>query len=516
MKTFFKFIIGLILTIVILVGGTVGVLAYLVIDNTTYNNQKYESKDLNTTIPIYNLLEKSMEDTSSTENIELTLDPEDLDFLLYSIIDSIKEQVKPLIITSSKVECIDGIYYLKASVSFENINSVVDLELDFEENNNIFTIKVAELKLGKLGINNQFVHSIIDNIDISQVMNSLNSNNIYCTIDIKNLSVSISQEDLVKMTSKLSTSNQTYKIIEILLDIYVNDHDLYEFKTSDYLSFILHLNKLKYNSSYGELVDIGLEEIEILTETLLANKVITNIQTNEVFNYLLNGYSPLPEESKKVIDSINFSSIGITDNKLYKGKLIKNNTPMSSYISNMDLDYQLGDTSLKFELSESIINLVVQNGDIFGSSLAFGHEETSNPKYSNQVSYITIEPLIMDLKEDKIELDFIVNVHGFKLGIHADFTTEEHSGLTIEGMLTNLLIGEISLNHDTQIEVLDYLNSSLSEDWISIDSSNNKIILNFEELIFENEIIKQFAQTFGDALITTSVNENNISINFGI
>ena len=128
---FFKRLFIFLSIIVLLIGGGVGLLAYMVIDNTTYINENYENNELDKTLPIYDLVEESLHNTSSTNQIKFVLDPEKLDYILYSIIDSLEEQIQPININGSKVECIDGIYYLKVSLGYQSINTVVDLELDF-------------------------------------------------------------------------------------------------------------------------------------------------------------------------------------------------------------------------------------------------------------------------------------------------------------------------------------------------------------------------------------------------
>ena len=104
MKRLFKILFSFLLVIILLVGGTVGVLAYLIIDNTSLTNEKYENQELDINVPINNLLAKSLEDTSTTASVNFSLNPLDLDYVLYSLVDSIDTQIEPLKINGSKVE----------------------------------------------------------------------------------------------------------------------------------------------------------------------------------------------------------------------------------------------------------------------------------------------------------------------------------------------------------------------------------------------------------------------------
>ena len=288
-------------------------------------------------------------------------------------------------------------------------------------------------------------------------------------------------------------------------------------KLLDILSeqFAKVLAECGYDEKYGHIINDSLSLVESKVEQLLKNQIINNTQTNLVYLYVLNGYDVLEDEDKEKIKEINLSSIGITNNEDYKGIINKDAISMSEYISTKPIDYTLGTTSINLEIEESILNSIITNNDIIGSSYAFGHDE-SNEKYSHQVSYIVIEDLIMDLKENNIELDFIINVHGYRIGIHANFIANEHSGLIIEGKLTNLLLGSIELNEKQQIDVLKYLDTVIKEEWLSISSESEIITLNFSNFVSSNPIIQTFMNLGANTLITTSINENNINIKFGL
>ena len=516
MKRFFKGLLILLLVIIVLVGGTVGVLAYLIIDNTSLVNEKYESKDLDVQIPINNLLEKSLEDTCTTSQVNFSLNPLDLDYVLYSLVESVDKQLDPIKLNGSKVELINGVYYLKVNVNYQNINSIIDLELDFEEKNNIFTIFIKDLKLGKLGLNNKLVHKLIDEIDITSLMSSLESNDIYCSISLKDFSVSISQQNLFDMIRARTINDPNSNLINTLLDVIKNHHELYAFNTDNELNLNINLNKLKLDSSISQYTTIDFSNIEEKTELLLENKVISYSQINDVFHYLINGYDDISEELKEKINYIDFTSINITDKVSYAGLIDKKSSSLKEHITNTDINYQLGDTSIKLIIDENNINSVIQNNELKGASYAIAHSKDDNIKYSNQVSYLIIEDIIMNMLNDQITLDLIINIHGYRLGIHADFSTSKHQGLIVEGTLTNLQIGEIHLNDYQKTEIIKYLNTMIEEDWISLSNSDNTIKLDFTNTIVENDTINTFTKLFANALISTSIKEDKIEISFGI
>ena len=122
----------------------------------------------------------------------------------------------------------------------------------------------------------------------------------------------------------------------------------------------------------------------------------------------------------------------------------------------------------------------------------------------------------MNMLNDQIKLDLIINIHGYRLGIHMDFLTPVHKGLVIEGTLTNLKIGQIELNDYQKTEVVKYINSMIEDDWISLSNSDNTIKLDFSNSVTENETIKEFTKLFGETLVSTSIKEDKIEISFGI
>lgn len=516
MKRLFKGLFTFLLVIILLVGGTIGVLAYLIIDNTSLTNEKYENQELDINVPINNLLAKSLEDTSTTASVNFSLNPLDLDYVLYSLVDSIGTQIEPLKINGSKVELIDGIYYLKVNLNFQNINSIVDLELDFEEKDNVFTIYIKDLKLGKLGVNNKLVHYFIDNIDISSLITTLENNDIYCSINLQDFSVSISQQNLFDMIRSRTLNDPNSHLINVLLDVIKNHHELYNFETENELKLNVNLSNLKFNTSNSQYIPIDFSSIETSTETLLKNKIINYSQANDIFNFLINGYDDSSEELIDKINLIDLSSINITDKTNYTGLIDKDSLSLKEYINGTNIDYTLGNTSIKLDISEDNLNSVIQNNDLKGSSYTVCHSQDENIKYSNQMSYVVIEDIKMNMLNNEIKLDLIINIHGYRLGIHADFSTPTHQGLVIEGTLTNLQIGEIELNDYQKTEIIQYLNTMIEDSWISLSNSDNTIKLDFTDLIIENEVIKTFTSLFGDALTSTSIKEDKIEISFGI
>ena len=490
--------------------------AYLIIDNTSLTNEKYENQELDINVPINNLLAKSLEDTSTTASVNFSLNPLDLDYVLYSLVDSIDTQIEPLKINGSKVELIDGIYYLKVNLNFQNINSIVDLELDFEEKDNVFTIYIKDLKLGKLGVNNKLVHYFIDKIDISTLITTLENNDIYCSINLQDFSISISQQNLFNMIRSRTLNDPNSHLINLMLDVIKNHHELYNFETENELKLNVNLSNLKFNTSNSQYIPIDFSSIETSTETLLKNKIINYSQANDIFNFLINGYDDSSEELIDKINSIDLSSINITDKTNYTGLIDKDSLSLKEYISGTNIDYTLGNTSIKLDISEDNLNSVIQNNDLKGSSYTVCHSQDENIKYSNQMSYVVIEDIKMNMLNNEIKLDLIINIHGYRSGIYADFSTPTHQGLVIEGTLTNLQIGEIELNDYQKTEIIQYLNTMIEDSWISLSNSDNTIKLDFTDLIIENEVIKTFTSLFGDALTSTSIKEDKIEISFGI
>lgn len=516
MKRLFKSLFTFLLVIILLVGGTIGVLAYLIIDNTSLTNEKYENQELDVNIPINNLIAKSLEFTPSTSKIDFSLNPSDLDYILYSIVDAIDGQLDPIRFNGSKVELIDGVYYLKVNVNYQNINSIVDLELDFEEKDNEFTIYIQDLKVGKLGVNNKLVHTFIDNIDLSMLTDTLEQNDIYCSISLKDFSVSITQQNLFDMIRSRTVNDPNSNLINILLDVIKNNHQLYNFETENELHLNIDLEKLKYNSSVSQYTPIDFSTIELLTESLLENNVIKYHQVNDVFNYLINGYDDCSDEILQRISSIDLSSVNIDSQTSYTGLIDKDSKSLKEYITDTNIDYQLGDTSIQLNIQEEDINSVIQNNELKGASYSISHGKDDNESYSNQVSYLIIEDIIMNMLKDQITLDLIINIHGYRLGIHADFTCQTHQGLVLEGTLENLTIGELALNNYQKTELIKYLNTMMEDSWISLSNNENTIRLDFTDLIIDNEIVKLFTSTFTNNLISTSIKEDRIEISFGI
>ena len=121
---------------------------------------------------------------------------------------------------------------LLRSVSFNQLNVPT---CDFLEKDNVFTIYIKDLKLGKLGVNNKLVHYFIDKIDISTLITTLENNDIYCSINLQDFSISISQQNLFNMIRSRTLNDPNSHLINLMLDVIKNHHELYNFETENEL-----------------------------------------------------------------------------------------------------------------------------------------------------------------------------------------------------------------------------------------------------------------------------------------
>lgn len=507
MKKLVKGIFTFLLIIVLLVGGTIGVLAFLIIDNTTFNESYDDSKDFNINAPIHNILVKGMSNVKNEQRINLSLDPLDFDYLLYGIIDSIENDLYPIQFHGSQVTYQEDIYSFEIAASYEGIHSVIKLELDFEENNDVFYMYVKDVKLGKLSLINGLLTSLLNNIDNHSLITSLENQNIYCDIDLSNLQISISQDDLYKMIEANLKDNKNYPLIDSLLDIYKENKYLYEIETQNSLNLSLNLQYFQFDSYNSSIVQLNLNTIEESIESLLKENVINTSQVSPFFDFLLNGYNP-----NQNYYGLDFNKAGFDNPQSWEGVIIKDHSSIEEHIENLTITPDLLNQSLEIKLDENIINSTIYNSDFIGSSYVFVHDSNGLYEYKNQIGYLVIEDLKINLDRDCVNVDLSINLNGYHLGIHLICYFNQNNGLKLTGEISNISFGNFGLT-DTQREKLcSYIDSIVDEKWFSVDGQ--QIILDFEELILNNDKVSYFLNNFPTSSIQSSIENNYIKYLF--
>lgn len=515
MGKFFKWIFRIVCLVLVSAIALGVVLVISISDSSNINNEKVVSDNKSSMVIINTALQKSAKNVENTDNIDFKLDEEDLEYLFYSIVTSIKFPNEAVKLTGANVDVVDEKYTLQISGQLGAFKTVITSNIDLNETHGNFTITLNSLKLGKvnlLGVGKKLLSFTND----ATIEEALHNANIFCDINLENLCITFTKDNIKRMLLTSLNQDHVGELFSVVVDVFLDNSSLLEFNlgTQNLLGFTLHLASLKTTRQVQYTYNH--EDVKEKCESLLKNKTITLEQVNVVFNYLVNGYEDLEDENKQIIDEIDFSSIGIDNKSTYSGIMYHSEKDLADYI-NDGTNFTLSDVLLngKFDLliSDDNLNNILQSTLPFiGFSYAFANDET------NEIGYLVIEQFNIKCIENKLQIDLISTINTVKVYIEIIIDcNEENDGLSVTGSINNIRLGSNELSASQKDDLLKYLEYAFySVDWMKFNASENKVVLDFSKAVSENEIIQLIVSSVLNAKYSTKILDDYVSIQYKV
>ena len=523
MRKLFKIIFGIILTIVLLAIISVVIVVVKVSDSRDVNNPKVVSDNKPLSRVIDNKLYEGTYDSLETNEAEILFDEEELEYLLYPILKSIDISSPKLEFTGVNVDVVNEAYKIEVSVEFLGfVKTVATANLDFNFGNQTFSIKLNELKAGSLSLTS-IGRIVLASVDKNELKKSLEDAKIYCDIDFDKFIISFTVGQMKEIISN-GIDKTNAALFKCLIDTFLTNDELLTLVLGDnnLIGAYLHLANAKHNSIiHNELLyNYDYSVINSNVKLLLDNNTITYEQVSDVYNYLVRGYKSIEDEIKETIDTIDFSSIGIANNKNYEGIINRSDVTLDGYIKGLFKDKSIMETSniliSGFSIPDDTLNGIFQSLPFVGFSLAYANDD-------NEVGSIVIEQLIINCLTEKLKIDMVVNINGLRIVAEVNFKCNDESanGLRLDGTIEKLYIGSYELSDEQKTLLLEYLSGVITDlDWISIDKDNKTMVLDFTDAITsavtENAVLRQVINNFMSYSVDTSIKEGYISIKYSV
>ena len=197
------------------------------------------------------------------------------------------------------------------------------------EDKSAFVFKVKDVALGRLSGIANVAKALTSSFDYETlIQNVFTQVGLSMQFSKKDWSLTYKKADLITDIKKLAgggegSSSYLFTVIESLYD---NNLVNFGFESNNFLDVSVDLEPLEKN----ELVTDDKDHLKVPAEKvdeLCKNRIIKLVNSGVidskeatirlVFTYFLRGYAPLSDEQKSQIDSYDFSSVGIYDNKTY-------------------------------------------------------------------------------------------------------------------------------------------------------------------------------------------------------
>lgn len=521
-KFLLKTILGLICLVLIFI------VTIMILLSGSGNNPPLESYKNNDTTEniITNSLNESLTKMKDTYSIDLSLDSDKLNKIIFNVIrdyfnsdyDPINGQtdkekyINSFLSIPSNVPLVSGkeLILKNAYVEFDNdkliFNSDIDLfgfiksriyiEMTLNSDKDSIYLAINKLKLGKISMlnkNNTFALSFYKSfLDIEAINSTLKEKNIPLTIDCDNLKIICLKKDLKNYIKNLVNTDDEFakEFISIITD---EKYDMLNANiNNNSLNISLSLENLKTDDL---LVDESIKK-EIDKDSFITNKtqnLLLSTLTKEnriTFSYLefnrliftqTNSYKDLSFEpilygETKILCSIDGIIMFYKDNDLYI-KLIIDVSGLKTICLAKCIYTQINDLSFKICLSDTITlgkDLEISSS-FLDTILKNTFDSLKFAKYDDKTSSIIINSSLFDkflanssissnLKVSKIYLD------EYGLSCIIDLTNEkikekvETISKSLENILENKAIdlSKLDSSDDTQKEAIETINNSLN------------------------------------------------------
>lgn len=490
MGKIFKFIFHLILILFIILLVAVGVLLFMLIDNS-YSEPDYLKNSETVDFNMNDMIASGLENTTDNKRFDISLSEEDLSILLKSTVLKLNETLSIFDIEfkTAYVDVLDtGNVKFISYLSIAFLNSSIKGDIDYELSNNELVINMSDFGIGKISITN----GLLNILNISESLNtllidSLNSNDLSASFVDGTFTIRMSLHRVKDLLlQQLSTTKDSSLYNALLSLIFRVDYLISEVDTPDKIGASINLEQLNFDNTTDLALpySIDFDSAKDKVQILLNNGIISLSDADLVGTFLVKGYDKLSQTNKDKINNLDLSSIGIYDCSNWNGLILHNNKSITDVFIE-----QITELQSSFKLTEESWNNILLQNDIIGQMYCFVRKDNDY-----KVSYIAVESIYVDIKNNGFEFYITVSLNGESLIFNMVADEKETNGLKISLNIDKIRLGSVQLNNDEIYSILCYLENSIIEEWIVIDSNNKTIDIDFNSTFNSNPNISFILQ----------------------
>lgn len=482
-----KLLLGILIPVTVLVGGAT-TLFFLIRDTSQV---QYQKTDLSSQEVFNRRIAESFSDTRESHAISFKMNQDDFNQIIALTYEgmnsSLKENLKGLEI-KTEGQTYHIYVYAKASI----LSTKLDIACQFSQDEGNYYLTVSSIKAGALPMKN-ITFLVLKNVLKEKEINDMFSNSglslkadyenkrfVYAKDDAKN--------DLLSLMKKSMTGNEW--ISSLTENLF--EQELISLDFTSGLQARIDLEPLNANEAFCSSSnrikeeDYPIEEYKENVITLLKNQTIdiNDNHPDDVFTYLLRGYSYLNDSQKEYIDSLNLSSIGLESD--FEKKNHKGYVPSISYDIQGEIRSSVNDiTKDGILLKEESLNSYLQSQGILGYNYLFAVKEDS----SYILNYIALDNAYFNLikKDDKEQMNMIlgVSINGYETTLVLENTKKESLsyGMTLEN--ENIYFGTRGVNESLKNAIYSLIQTNLpSNEFLTFDGQGT-FTVNFEGYLKE-------------------------------
>ena len=497
MKKVFKFFLFLIILICVVVG----IFILLLTDNNVNEPAYLENADP-LDFNVNEILSKGLMDTQSTKKIEFAMSEQDLSVILKTTLLNLNESLNSLnvnVVTAYVDIQDDNQMTFKAHFSAFNLMSSVTGEFSYGLDDDELSLSLNSMKVGQIGVSAALVTTFVNPTEINSMVNEQTDDvGIDFNLNNENIMITLKLSDVKEMLLDELGSTSDMSLYQTLLSLIFRVENMIDLTDSDdKLGMSIDVSKLCFDSSQDTEMPYKVDYNNVSEKIvqLLNNNIITAEDASAVGTYLVKGYNKLDGNDRSIVDNIDFSSIGITHSSNYEGILVYDDAKVEEiFASQVPITLEGLQNFSGLKLSEKNFNDILLQSNLVGGMFCFIRKEAVGYK----VSYIAIESIYVDLKDNHFAIYLTMSLNGQSIVLNMEIDAQEAKGLKIDGTIESLRFGSEVLSDSETSSLLAYLNGTVNQDWIKIDSSSNTVDIDFTDMFSVDETLKTLLVNLGN------------------
>lgn len=530
-KGLFKIILGLLITVVVLVGGTALVLYISVKDDAEEIPYELYSEDISLENEMSKMISGSIENIKDTEEFRLAISETLLNRLLFGVMKNSNPEYMPgdaceeascqyvvverlgdyasffgdrkVAVLGAYSEITNDELEVVVVLDLAGIASTVRLKTSFTLENGIYKLEITKLALGKInlatGIGRTILSTVLSQTDFSEstINTYFSESNLPITFTMNDFTFAFAQSDLKEVISSLFGAQEaSYEmdLFQELLGVLTDPaHELltigfFSEAEENYFGFTLDLASLTYDETTDGAFPIALDFEDLASDikTLLDQGAITEEDIPLINRYLLYGYQSLEVEDQTKLNTLDLSSISILNKGTYVPLISSDVMDMTEVFTEQlnDALMNISSGEIEIALTAMDINSLLYSFELVGMGKAFYYTEGTESK----LLYTGVEGAWISIKEDSIRFHFVYYLNGLRLSLFTSFEDTSTDPLTIEASLDALRLGSLDLPAAMEEAVLGFFESFLTQeeggfDLLAFDTENQSLVIDAESFL---------------------------------
>lgn len=475
------------------------VLFFMVRDTTTVMSEQAIKDTRSSETIVKSLMGGAIEKSNTTKQIDATFSEEDLNAILAGVVRNKPIQgLEGLAIkfTSENALTFNAQFHysifktvLKADVEFAEVKSEEKTYLQF-------TIK--SIKAGKIGLADWIIKTVGGWMKLEESIKNLKIGGVALNLKLEYspLRVSIQKSDLTNLLlSKIA--DESSPLVAELLSWTVSDDNLGKLSFgSGGVGLKINLEDLAYSSSRdGEVTTFtNIPEVTGKLNTLLNNKVIDESKLDASANFIVKGYARLSDSEKSIVNTVDYSSVGISNKESYDGYLPTTNNSFAQFAMQgitsemLDPNNLLHDGQIALKVNEAQIESLVLTKNFIGTTIAFFAIGEDN-KYTTSI--IVVDGFDMNITDGRTTISIIISINGYKTIVKVNATGNDQEGTKVQLVVDNIYAGAKQASESLTKALLNALSEQVEDDgWLSCDSENKTITFSFDGVVKGNNYLQ--------------------------